>query len=76
MKLSWKTSTFLWDSFELHLKYLGALVEPSSPQSSTKHMYTFSYLEQFLFTTSEMELDYYHQKVNVAVASRFVERLM
>ena len=29
----------------------------------------FHLLEQFLFTTSETELDYYQQKVNVQVAS-------
>ena len=32
-------------------------------------------LTQLFFTTSETELDYYHQKVNVRVASRVVERL-
>ena len=35
----------------------------------------FSFLTQFLFTTSETELHYYHQKVNVRVASRVFERL-
>ena len=30
----------------------------------------FHFLAQFLFTLSEMELDYYHQKVNVRVAER------
>ena len=30
---------------------------------------------QVLFTTNEMELDYYHQKVNVRVVSRVAERL-
>ena len=29
---------------------------------------------QFLFTTNETEVDYYHQKVNVRVASRVAER--
>ena len=35
----------------------------------------FHFLAQFLFTTSETELDYYQQKVNVRVASRVAERL-
>ena len=35
----------------------------------------FHFLAQFLFTTSEMELNYYHQKVNVRVAPRVAERL-
>ena len=35
----------------------------------------FHFLAQFLYTTSEKELDYYHRKVNVRVASRIVERL-
>ena len=35
----------------------------------------FHFLAQFLFTTSETELDYYHQKMNVRVASRVAERL-
>ena len=30
---------------------------------------------QFLFTTCETELDYYHQKVNILVASRVAKRL-
>ena len=34
----------------------------------------FHFLPQFFFTTSETELDYYHQKVNVRVASRDIER--
>ena len=38
-------------------------------------METFSLFAQFLFTTSETELGYYHQKVNVRVASRAAERL-
>ena len=29
---------------------------------------TFHILAQFLFTNSERELDYYHQKVNIGVA--------
>ena len=45
-------------------------------QSWTKYLETFSrFLAQFLFTTSETELDYYHQKVSVRVASRVAERL-
>ena len=35
----------------------------------------FHFLAQLVFTTSEMELDYYHQKVNVRVASRIAEWL-
>ena len=34
----------------------------------------FHVLEQFLFTTSETELDYYQQKVDVRAASRVSER--
>ena len=33
------------------------------------------FLAQLLFTISETKLDYYHQKVNVRVASRVAERL-
>ena len=33
-------------------------------------------LAQFLFTTSEMELNYYHQKVNVGVSLLVAERHM
>ena len=35
----------------------------------------FYFLAQFFFTTSEAELDYYHQKVSVRAASRVAERL-
>ena len=35
----------------------------------------FHNLAQFLFTKSETELDHYHQKVNVRVASRVAKRL-
>ena len=35
----------------------------------------FRVLSQFFFTTSETELDYYHQRVSVRVASRVAERL-
>lgn len=35
----------------------------------------FHILAQFPPTTSESELDYYHQKVNIRVASRFTEQL-
>ena len=35
----------------------------------------FHFLGQVPFTISETELDYYHQKVNVQIASRVVERL-
>ena len=51
----------------------------------TYHMYIYNlgqniwgllhFLAQFFFTTSETELDYYHQKVSVRVASRVGERL-
>ena len=35
----------------------------------------FHFLEQFFFTASETELNYYHQKLSVRVASRVAERL-
>ena len=35
----------------------------------------FHFLGHFPFTTSETQLDYYHQKVNVWVASRVAKRL-
>ena len=35
----------------------------------------FRVLAKFIFTTSATELDYYHQKVNVRVASQVAERL-
>ena len=35
----------------------------------------FNFLVQFLFTTSETELDYYHQKINVRVALQVAEQL-
>ena len=35
----------------------------------------FHFLAQFFFTTSETELDYYHQKVSARVTSRVAERL-
>ena len=35
----------------------------------------FIFLAQFVFTASELELNYYHQKVHVRVASRVAERL-
>ena len=35
----------------------------------------FHALAQFLFTTNKTELDFYHQKLNVRVASRVAERL-
>ena len=34
----------------------------------------FQFLAQFLFSTSETELDYYHWNVNIRVASRAAER--
>ena len=35
--------------------------------------FTFYVLTQFLFTTSQMELYYYHKKVNVRVSSRVAD---
>ena len=35
----------------------------------------FHFLAQFIFTTSEIKLDYYHQKVNVQIASRVAKQL-
>ena len=35
----------------------------------------FHLLAQLVFTASETDVDYYHQKVNLRVASRVVERL-
>ena len=35
----------------------------------------FHFLARFLFTTSDTELDYYHNKTSVRVASRVPERL-
>ena len=35
----------------------------------------FNFLVQFLFTTSETELEYYHQKINVRVALQVAEQL-
>ena len=40
-----------------------------------KRFTDFSTFSQFLFTTTETEIDYYHQKVNLRVASRVVKRL-
>ena len=34
----------------------------------------FHVLAQFLLTASETELDYYHQEMNIRVASRVTER--
>ena len=44
-------------------------------QSWRKHLETFHFLAQFVFTTSEMEPHYYHQKVNIRVASRVAKWL-
>ena len=41
----------------------------------TKHLQIFHFLARFLFTTSDTELDYYHKKKRVRVASRVPERL-
>ena len=35
----------------------------------------FHFLTQFVFTTRKTELDYYHHRANVRVASRVTERL-
>ena len=35
----------------------------------------FTFLAQFSFTTSESELGYYHQKVNIQAAPRVAELL-
>ena len=35
----------------------------------------FYFLAQFLFTTSKIELHYYHQRVNVRDASRVAKKL-
>ena len=35
----------------------------------------FHFLAKFLFTTDQVELDYYHEKLNPRVASRVAERL-
>ena len=35
----------------------------------------FHFVTQFLFTIDETELDYYHQKVNIRVASQVAKRL-
>ena len=40
-----------------------------------KHFILFHVLTQFLFTTGETELDYYHQKVSVLVASSVAVQL-
>ena len=44
-------------------------------QSWRKHLETFHFLAQFVFTTSETEPHYYHQKVNIRVASRVAKWL-
>ena len=38
-------------------------------QSRTKHFLTFQYLAQIFYTTIETQLDFYHQKLSVRVAS-------
>ena len=48
---------------------------PEGNNTGQKTCRVFHVLEQFLYPTSETELDYYHQKVNVWVASRVVKRL-
>ena len=45
------------------------------PQSSTKHLWFFHVLIPLHFNTSERELDYCHQNVNVRVSSRVAEQL-
>ena len=45
-------------------------------QCWAKHLETlFHFLAQFVITTIETDLEYYHQKVKVQVASRVTERL-
>ena len=44
-------------------------------QSWKKHLETFHFLAQFLFTISETVLDYYHQEVTARVTSRVAKRL-
>ena len=57
---------------------------PAPPQNHRKKQFIqswtniwrlFHFLAQCFFTTSETDLDYYHQKVSVRVASRVAERL-
>ena len=43
--------------------------------SVTKYLLTFSRFGTLRFTTSETELDYNHQKVNIRLASTDTERL-
>ena len=43
-------------------------------QSLTEYLRHFFVLSLFPFTKSELELDDYHQKLNVQVASRVAER--
>ena len=50
--------------------YIYAHTLPYS-QAIKKHVETFNFLAQFPFTTSKKELEYYHQKLNVRVVSRF-----
>ena len=40
-----------------------------TPTILDKAFALFHVFAQFLFTTSEMQLDYYHQNVNVRIAS-------
>ena len=68
------TSFRSWKFFQQSLKRSSFIQYPSklkNVNSWTKYLWTFS----FPFTTSITELGYYHQKVNIRVASRVAERL-
>ena len=58
-------------------RQLAAVVNPTILDKTFVDFFTFFFfrLFQFLFITSETELDYYYQKVNVRVASWAPERL-
>ena len=63
-----------WKFFQQSLKRSSFVQYPSklkNVNSWTKYLWTFS----FPFTASITELGYYHQKVNIRVASRVAERL-
>ena len=51
--------------------------ETHFPDNQSKNISALFYLfAYFPFTTSELELNYYHQKLNVRVASLVVERIL
>ena len=76
-------------SFSYHLVWLDATLDALANEAFTPNPIVsskqydlgqniwrlFHFSAQFFFTTSETELGYYHQKVNVRVASRVAERL-